>query len=320
MDKDSLNFTDVNRKSEYGRSGLQFFIGTVVSFDHMKDQIANGYTWRYKVRIDGDQSVSKDQVTDDKLKYSYCVLPTTAGSGAAYKLRSVRISQGDTVFGLRGGGEDPPQFIIGVLPRTIYTSLKKSGNFATLSGFWSGGGLKQNDTLSGEINGQLGPTTPGVTPLDPKTYNKSNRDDPSGNLEQLGYDQNQDGEIDDVEAKLTPPRVAGDRKWDEGEPINSAQLEYILSNQTRVEITRPEPIKVNGEVVGYEQVGTGTFRTVNLMDTEESSSYTRKVLDQAVTQNLVTRDIADEALKDLKNGNVKIAVEKIFPPPPPTSD
>ena len=56
------------------------------------------------------------------------------------------------------------------------------------------------------------------------------------------------------------------------------------------------------------------------MDTEESSSYTRKVLDQAVTQNLVTKDIADGALKDLKNGNVKIAVEKIFPPPPPTSD
>ena len=85
-------------------------------------------------------------------------------------------------------------------------------------------------------------------------------------------------------------------------------------------LIRDEQVKVDGEVVGYEQVGTGTFRTVNLMDTEESSSYTRKVLDQAVTQNLVTRDIADEALKDLKNGNVKIAVEKIFPPPPPTSD
>ena len=37
-----------------------------------------------------------------------------------YKLRSVRISQGDTVFGLRGGGENAPQFIIREIPRTIY--------------------------------------------------------------------------------------------------------------------------------------------------------------------------------------------------------
>ena len=311
-------FHESNRKTKYGEHDVKFWIGTIVSYAVQKEQIEKGFGWMYKVRIDGDHAVGADSIKDEQLDYAYCILPTTAGSGGAYKMRSVRVSQGDTVFGVRGGGKNAPHFIIGVFPRTRIGITTDSGNFGMLSGFY--GSLNKNDTLSGEFNDQIGPTTPGVTPLDPKIYNKSNRDDPSGNLEQLGYDQNQDGEIDDVEAKLTPPRVAGDRKWDEGEPINSAQLEYILSNQTRVEITRPEPIKVNGEVVGYEQVGTGTFRTVNLMDTEESSSYTRKVLDQAVTQNLVTKDIADEALKDLKNGNVKIAVEKIFPPPPPTSD
>ena len=314
------NFIDPNKETKYGESGVQIWMGVVVSFDAQKNQIEKGYGWKYRVRILGDHAVNEKENKDEDFSYATCILPTTAGTGAAYKLRSVRISQGDTVFGIRGGGEGAPTFILGTLPRTRVGIKTDSGNFAQLSGFWSGGSLTPNDTLSGEFNDQVGPATKGVTPLDPKIYNKSNRDDPSGNLDQLGYDQNQDGEIDDVEAKLTPPRVAGDRKWDEGEPINSAQLEYILSNQTRVEITRPEPIKVNGEVVGYEQVGTGTFRTVNLMDTEESSSYTRKVLDQAVTQNLVTKDIADEALKDLKNGNVKIAVEKIFPPPPPTSD
>ena len=311
-----FNFTRPNKDTKLGESNVKFFIGKVVGYSSMKEQIEKGSGWYYKVRILGDHGI-KDEIPDEQLDYVQSLLPTTAGSGAAYKLRSVRISQGDTVFGIRGGGKGGKPFIIAVFPRTRNTKVT-NGKFGTLSGFY--GSLNKNKTLSGEFNDQIGPATPGVTPLDPKIYNKSNRDDPSGNLEQLGYDQNQDGEIDDVEAKLTPPRVAGDRKWDEGEPINSAQLEYILSNQTRVEITRPEPIKVNGEVVGYEQVGTGTFRTVNLMDTEESSSYTRKVLDQAVTQNLVTKDIADEALKDLKNGNVKIAVEKIFPPPPPTSD
>ena len=314
------NFINPNKETKWGQSDVQMWMGVVVSFDAQKDQIEKGYGWKYRVRILGDHAVNESENKDEDFDYATCVLPTTAGTGAAFKLRSVRISQGDTVFGLRGGGVGGPTFILGTLPRTRIGIKTDSGNFGQLSGFWSGGSLTQNDTLSGEFNDQVGPETPGTTTLDPKLYNKSNRDDPSGNLEQLGYDVNQDGVIDDVEAKLTPPRVAGDRKWDEGEPINSAQLEYILSNQTRVEITRPEPIKVNGEVVGYEQVGTGTFRTVNLMDTEESSSYTRKVLDQAVTQNLVTKDIADGALKDLKNGNVKIAVEKIFPPPPPTSD
>ena len=316
MTKDNTNFIDPSKKTLYGKHGVEFWIGKIVGYADQKEQIEEGFGWRYKVRILGDNS-DTDQVEDQYLSYATVLLPTTAGTGAAYKLRSVRLSQGDMVFGVRGGGTAAPKFIIGSFPRTRGTE-NSSGKFGTLSGFY--GSLKKNKTLDGEHNEQIGPATPGVTPLDPKTYDKSNRDDPSGNLEQLGYDQNQDGEIDDVEAKLTPPRVAGDRKWDEGEPINSAQLKYILSNQTRVEITRPEPIKVDGEVVGYEQVGTGTFRTVNLMDTEESSSYTRKVLDQAVTQNLVTKDIADGALKDLKNGNVKIAVEKIFPPPPPTSD
>ena len=202
-------------------------MGVVVSFDAQKDQIEKGYGWKYRVRILGDHAVNETENKDEDFSYATCILPTTAGTGAGYKLRSVRISQGDTVFGIRGGGEGAPTFILGTLPRTRVSVKKSSGNFAQLSGFWSGGGLKQNDTLSGEFNDQVGPATKGVTPLDPKIYNKSNRDDPSGNLEQLGYDQNQDGEIDDVEAKLTPPRVAGDRKWDEGEPINSAQLEFI---------------------------------------------------------------------------------------------
>ena len=39
----------------------------------------------------GDNS-NIDNVTDDELSYAYVLLPTTAGSGGAFKLRSVRIS------------------------------------------------------------------------------------------------------------------------------------------------------------------------------------------------------------------------------------
>lgn len=321
------NFHNSNKKTKYGEHDVKFWIGTVAGYASQEKQLENGFGWMYKVRIDGDHSNDKNKVKDEQLSYAYCILPTTAGSGAAFKLRSARVSQGDTVFGLRGGGVGAPAFIIGVFPRTretvfaTTTEIKNGKKSGGLTGFY--GSLKKNKTLSGEFNDQIGPATPGVTPLSPKTYNKSNRENPSGNLEQLGYDQNQDGVIDDVEEKLNPPTVAGDRKWDEGEPINSAQVEYILSNQIQVEIMeddKDKPLISNDQIVGYEQVGTGTFETVNLMETEESSAYTRKVLDQAVTQNLVTKEIADKALVDLTNGNPKEALERIFPPPPPTSD
>ena len=316
-------FHESNRKTKYGEHDVKFWIGTVVSYAVQKEQIEKGFGWMYKVRIDGDHAVGADSIKDEQLSYAYCILPTTAGSGAAYKMRSVRVSQGDTVFGVRGGGKNAPHFIIGVFPRTRIGITTDSGNFGMLSGFY--GSLNKNDTLNGEFNDQIGPATPGVTPLDPKLYNKSNSDNPSENVAQLGYDVNQDGEIDDVEAKLTPPRIAGDTHWDEGEPINSDQLKYILSNQTQVEIKEDDltkPLRVNGQIVGYEQVGTGRFETVNLMENEASTAYTTKVLDQAVTQNIggIDKNMANDVLTELRNGNPQQALELIFPPPLPTSD
>jgi len=313
-----LNFSRPNKDTKLGESNVKFFIGKVVGYSSMKEQIEKGSGWYYKVRILGDHGI-KDEIPDEQLDYVQSLLPTTAGSGAAYKMRSVRISQGDTVFGIRGGGKGGKPFIIAVFPRTRNTKVT-DGKFGTLSGFY--GSLNKNDTLSGEFNDQIGPATPGVTPLDPKLYNKSNSDNPSENVAQLGYDVNQDGEIDDVEAKLTPPRIAGDTHWDEGEPINSDQLKYILSNQVQVEIKEDVAIKQGNKVIGYEQVGTGKYETVNLMETEESTAYITKVLDQAVTQNIegIDKDIANEVLTELRNGNPQQAKELIFEPPLPTSD
>ena len=287
-----LNFSRPNKDTKLGESNVKFFIGKVVGYNSMKEQIEKGSGWYYKVRILGDHGI-KDEIPDEQLDYVQSLLPTTAGSGAAYKMRSVRISQGDTVFGIRGGGKGGKPFIIAVFPRTRNTKVT-DGKFGTLSGFY--GSLNKNGTLSGEFNDQIGPATPGTTTLDPKLYNKSNRDDPSGNLEQLGYDVNQDGEIDDVEAKLTPPRIADDKKWEEGEPINSGQLKYILSNNSII--------------------------NSDSLENEESTAYITKVLEQAVKQEIggIDKDIADKVLTDLKNGNTQQALERIFPPPPPTSD
>ena len=226
-------FTKTNSKSIYGKTPLESWVGTVVAYDSQKEQIEGGWGWRYKVRIMGDNT-NTDQITDQQLSYAYVLLPTTAGSGGAYKMRSVRISQGDFVYGVRGGGAGAPTMILGVFPRTA-SQGSGDGNFKNLSGFYGSLG-SPNKTLSGEFNEQKGPNTPGVTALDPKEQNLSNRPDPSPLLETVGVDPKDDKTIDNLEkngdgsGKLDPKRKPENTAWKEGDPINKDQVLFILKN------------------------------------------------------------------------------------------
>ena len=258
------SFLDSNKKTKYGQHDVQFWIGTVVAYAAQQKQIEEGFGWMYKVRIDGDHSVGADQIKDEELSYAYCLLPTTAGSGAAFKLRSVRISQGDTVFGLRGGGVGSPRFIIGVFPRTRETKFKSSGNFAALSGFF--GALKKNKTLSGEFNDQVGPATPGVTAVGPDKWNKAIAKEPSKQIKQLGYDPNQSGEIVNVEEKLKPAVTDPNKVYTGGEkePITKGQLEQILSTESDEEKNQilSKTIPEVGETILLEDGTEGVVKDV----------------------------------------------------------
>ena len=261
------SFLDSNKKTKYGQHDVQFWIGTVVAYAAQQKQIEEGFGWMYKVRIDGDHSVGADQIKDEELSYAYCLLPTTAGSGAAFKLRSVRISQGDTVFGLRGGGVGSPRFIIGVFPRTRETKFKSSGNFAALSGFY--GALKKNKTLSGEFNDQVGPATPGVTPISPKNFNKANAKEPSKQVAQLGYDPNQPGEIVNVEEQIKPAVTDPNKVYKGGkeEPITKGQLEQILSTESDEEKKEvlSKVIPEVGETIVLDDGTEGVVKDVRLV-------------------------------------------------------
>ena len=278
-------FTKPNSNSQYGKTPLESWVGTVVSYDSQKEQIEGGWGWRYKVRIMGDNT-NTDQITDQQLSYAYVLLPTTAGSGGAFKMRSVRISQGDFVYGVRGGGAGAPTMILGVFPRTSQQS-SGSGNFANTSGFT--GGLKKTKTLSGEFNEQKGPATPNVTPLDPKEQNLSNRPDLSENVETIGYDANDDAIIDNVEEKLTPPTTNPSTPWEVGDPITKAQLEYILNGVTNP----PDP-------------------NYNYTDTQIVAA-----ISQANHQNLISESLAETAVDKLNEGDGAAVNSILFPPPPP---
>ena len=287
MNQEGSQYIDPSRRSLYGKEGGQFWIGKIVAYADQEEQLDDGFGWRYKVRILGDNS-DTDQIEDSYLSYATVLLPTTAGTGAAFKLRSVRLSQGDMVFGVRGGGTAAPKFIIGALPRTRKTT-NSSGKFGTPKGFY--GSLKENKTLSGEFNEQIGPATPGVTPLDPKTYNKSNKDDSSEKLSQLGYDRNQDGVIDDAEKKLKPPITAVDKRFDKGESITTGQLKHILLF----------PDTGKDEVKNYQ-------------------TYAKDAVEQAIVQNLVPKDIANKMIKSIQRNDYKSALLIGFPPPTPTTE
>ena len=191
-------FIKSSSQDQYGKKALQSWSGKVVSYEAQKDQIDNGWGWRYKVRILGDHS-NVDNVGDDELSYAYALLPTTAGSGGAYKLRSARISQGDMVYGVRGGGG--PTLILGVFPRTRQTTISDAP-FGTKSGFY--GTLVKNGTISGEFNEQIGPATPGGI----SEANKSNRPDPSDNVQKIGIDPKEEGVVSDSLIFFSPAALA----------------------------------------------------------------------------------------------------------------
>ena len=284
-------FTKTNSKSIYGKTPLESWVGTVVAFSSQKDQIEGGWGWRYKVRIMGDNT-NTDQITDQQLSYAYVLLPTTAGSGGAHKMRSVRISQGDFVYGVRGGGAGAPTMILGVFPRTASQS-SGDGNFKNLSGF--GYTLNNNGILKGgaggEFNEQKGPDTPGVSALDPKKQNLSNRPDPSPLVSTLGVDPKSKKILDDVETKIKPKTVSGNTEWKEtpkGNPINTEQVKFILKNWDGKNYT---------------------------------SDYVESVIDQAGSQNLFSDSLVRTAFKKIESGGSGLDVIQIlFTPKIPTTD
>ena len=231
MDRKKAKISKVNDRSLYGKTPLESWVGTVVSYDAQKDQIEGGWGWRYKVRIMGDNTQS-DTITTSQLDYAYCLLPTTAGSGGAFKLRSVRISQGDFVYGVKGGGG--PLMILAVYPRTS-KQVSGDGHFKNLSGFT--GSLKNTGILDGEYNEQIGPATPGVTALDPKEWTKATAKNPSEKVKEIvpQVKKKENGEFEVIseevteknDVKNTAGKVVDPLKWEPGTPLNTATMEAL---------------------------------------------------------------------------------------------
>ena len=284
-------FTKTNSKSIYGKTPLESWVGTVVSYDSQKEQIEGGWGWRYKVRIMGDNTNS-DQITDEQLSYAYVLLPTTAGSGGAFKMRSVRISQGDFVYGVRGGGAGAPTMILGVFPRTKNQKEGKGPNFINLSGFY-GSLNSDSEILDGEFNEQTGPKTPNTDPVGPENYSKAEQREPSDKSEQLGVTPVGDENVN-VEEKLTPKKnIQSSQEYNE--KVQKGEI-AVKNEETLDNITEGA---LNGDI----------DPTVAIVAT-----------DSAVKENIIEESVGNDIKKNLEEKKNEFKGEKMVEVKNPKGD
>ena len=284
-------FTKPNSESQYGKTPLESWVGTVVSYDAQKEQIESGWGWRYKVRIMGDNTNS-DQITDEQLSYAYVLLPTTAGSGGAFKMRSVRISQGDFVYGVRGGGAGAPTMILGVFPRTKNQKEGKGPNFINLSGFY-GSLNSDSEILDGEFNEQTGPATPFTDPQGPKNYSKAEQREPSDKSEQLGVTPVGDENVN-VEEKLTPKKnIQSSQEYNE--KVQKGEI-AVKNEETLDNITEGA---LNGDI----------DPTVAIVAT-----------DSAVKENIIEESVGNDIKKNLEEKKNEFKGEKMVEVKNPKGD
>ena len=284
-------FTKPNSESQYGKTPLESWVGTVVSYDKQKEQIEAGWGWRYKVRIMGDNTNS-DQITDEQLSYAYVLLPTTAGSGGAFKMRSVRISQGDFVYGVRGGGAGAPTMILGVFPRTKNQEEGKGPNFINLSGFY-GSLNSDSEILDGEFNEQTGPATPFTDPQGPKNYSKAEQREPSDKSEQLGVTPVGDENVN-VEEKLTPKKnIQSSQEYNE--KVQKGEI-AVKNEETLDNITEGA---LNGDI----------DPTVAIVAT-----------DSAVKENIIEESVGNDIKKNLEEKKNEFKGEKMVEVKNPKGD
>ena len=140
-------------------SKLEPWIGKVVSQKAQKAQL-NGMGWghRFKVRIMGTYS-ENDNVEDKDCHTAVVMLGVTDGSGAANRMKSVKITQNDIVFGFFLSPDQNFPVITGVMGRT---PAKKDcgGKFGVGSGHTDE--LKPGGTGKNEFNQQDNMPTQGL--------------------------------------------------------------------------------------------------------------------------------------------------------------
>ena len=189
-------------KKSISDKGSPFWIGKVVSIESQKEQTSGVKAWgiRYKVRLMGDYS-ARDDVEDKDVIYATCALGVTDGSGGAGKLKTSKISQGDTVTGIFLSADEQGPIIQNVLPRSA-VEVRGDGKFDAKSGFTD----QTKEGLLGkqEFNEQDNVATPGLKDCKGSQKGRgTGRATPVKGLQKMGIDPNLKSQVNALKKPLS---------------------------------------------------------------------------------------------------------------------
>ena len=168
--------------------GTHEWIGTILPYKSQQNQQDGraGFGIRRRVAIMGYHPSDISQIPDDQIVFALVALPTVAGSGAARRKMSVRLTQGDVVLGkfLDGNAKQNP-IILHVLGRTQNAKFQ-SGRYGLKTGFVGSSkqtNLNPPNPSDGTPSQEFNADTPEGTPSAIKGATKSNRS--SSNAQRL---------------------------------------------------------------------------------------------------------------------------------------
>jgi hypothetical protein len=148
-----------------GRDGFRWWIGQIPPIGSQGGQ-ASGSGWgnRYKVRIMGYHPYSEVDLPNEDLPYAQCLIPTTAGSGAANVATDVKLQPGDVVFGFFLDGDNGQlPVIMGTFGRTSQVPSKDYASpFQAFTGYTDkikapNGTLKKGESNEQNADSQKSP-------------------------------------------------------------------------------------------------------------------------------------------------------------------
>ena len=136
------------RKNFIGQEGFQWWIGQIVNEEKWKANMPSspqnnnesedykGFSERYKVRIMGYHTASKEELPDDDLPWATVMYPVTSGGGGRNSYGNANLTQGVFVFGFfMDGSNSQMPVIMGCLGYNDYQAVMKEVPDATFLPF-----------------------------------------------------------------------------------------------------------------------------------------------------------------------------------------
>lgn len=146
-----------------GRDGFRWWIGQIPPASTMGKQVTGeGWGNRFKVRILGYHPYSEAELPNEDLPWAQCLVPTTAGTGAANCSTGVQLQPGDVVLGffLDGDNAQIPVILAAFGRSSSVPSTTYKSPFEAFTGYDSSINKVNIGTQKNESNEQTAQPTP----------------------------------------------------------------------------------------------------------------------------------------------------------------